>query len=186
MQELILSFPRRLEGFFRIRTPTDSEGVLVQSISGQSVMKHTDNVNGRMHVLADVEFSEYIGKTHAKLSITDTYTKLVAAYTIPDDAVLLEGYMRLCFRRQFYDWRLRVEPDGSVLFVDTYQGIIDHDWYDEGPHLFHRGKAWLFDGKAFLIPGPAIRPASVDMVVRDIYDLFPGNWVKPELALDLQ
>ena len=178
MQELIISYPRSTRNYFRIREQSDTPGRLVQSISGQSLMIDTDNENGRLHVLADVEYSEYVGKAHAKL-IYDTDIPQVGP-----NAKYIEGYLRICFRRQFGDWRIRVEPDGETFFVDTYVGIINHDWYDETSHLYHKGRAYLYNGKAVLVPGVVIRPANVQHAINKIRDVYYGT-TEPNEYIDL-
>jgi len=167
-----------MNNYFRIREQPDTPGKLVQSISGQSLIKFTDNQNGRLHVLADIEYSEHVGKIHAKLIYDGEYNPVV-----PTDTQIIEGYLRICFRRQMGDWRIKIEDGGETFFVSTYEGLISHDWYDETPHLYHKGKAYLYQGKALLIPTITIRPANVQHAINRIRDTYYG--AEPNEYMDL-
>lgn len=169
MQELIISYPRGMNGYFRIREDISTPGKLVQSISGQSHMIRTDNETGRLYVQARVEYSEYVGKIHAHLTC-DPW--LIQA---PDGIVPLTGYWRICFRRQQGDWRIQDESGGDVTYVDTYEGVINHDWYDETPHLYHIGEFYHYDGKALLLPRISTRPTSVQSDIDRISNAYYGT-----------
>ncbi len=160
MQELIISYPRSLSGYFRIRDTPGTPGRLVQSISGQSAMLRTDNENGRLHVLAEVEYSEYVGKLHAHLYCG---AQAIMDVHVPDGAELYDGYARICHRRQFGDWRIKIEPDGQTIYVDAYEGVINHDWYDESQHLYHLGQFYHYENRAILVPGLASRPDKIGL-----------------------
>jgi len=127
-------------------------------------MYSTENDNGRLHVLADVEYTNYLGQPYAHLTCE------CPEMILPDDAKEVQGtgYWRLCFRRNMQDWRLRDEAGGVLEYVSTYKGILNHDWYDQTAHLYHVGKAYLHQGYAILVPGIGVRPANVQNKITQI------------------
>jgi len=124
----------------------DGVEVWCSEAEGLCEMVGTDNETGRLHVAVD------------GLEVEGEFVRAVQEVQevqLPLGAVELEGagYWRLCYRRAQQDWRVRDENgSGKVTFVNTYKGQVGLDWHDHAAHLFHKGKMFLFEGDAYLVP----------------------------------
>ena len=62
------------------------------------------------------------------------------------DRELPDSHYRLCYRRQFGDWRLRDERTAELYHVENFAGDGDATqvtWMDGGSHIFHDGPIYL-------------------------------------------
>jgi hypothetical protein len=85
-----------------------------------------------------------------------------ADYDFPQEATNLpETHWRLCYNRAGSEadkrphWRLRDERTQELYSNDIrdYQGIVNINWLDGGPHVFHDGKVLIdSDGVAHFSP----------------------------------
>ena len=69
----------------------------------------------------------------------------------PESTYLPYSHYRLCAAKGTENWRLRDERTGTLTMVKSYDGKLELNWFDGGPHVFHDGWAVVDkDGTATL------------------------------------
>ena len=74
---------------------------------------------------------------------------VIEDFAVPDQ--MPETHWRLCYNRagseadQRPHWRLRDERTQKLYSNDIrdYRGIVNLNWFDGGPHVFHDGKVYI-------------------------------------------
>ena len=111
------------------------------------------------------ELGQWMLRLKLKVDGDTAYTYLPKDVTVEDFEIpeggLPDTHWRLCYNRAGSEsdkrphWRLRDERTQHVYSNDIrdYKGIINLNWMDGGPHVFHDGKVYIDDeGVAHFAP----------------------------------
>lgn len=120
----------------RFRFRLGSDEWRCDRLAGRAEVVATDGRTGRLTL-------------RGKLDVTDGVASMWTAKDAEPDELAEGGHdshWRMCYARDVKGWRLRDERTGDLTIVRDYKGIVNLNWFDQGTHVFHDGKANVIDG----------------------------------------